>query len=76
MYAVGVVKGYRRETRVKIHTVVDFRSAPSLLGGLTGAAQTGSTGTQPGSTSSQEANSIALALQPSVGGQVLFYEIE
>jgi general secretion pathway protein K len=79
MYAVGVVKGYRRETRVKIHTVVDFRTAPSLLGGQTGAPPTGSTAagtTGAGSTSSQEANSIALALQPSVGGQVLFYDIE
>ena len=79
MYAVGVVKGYRRETRVKIHTVVDFRTAPSLLGGQTGAPPTGSTAagtTGAGSTSSQEANAIALALQPSVGGQVLFYDIE
>ena len=32
IYAVGVVKGYKRETRVKIHTVVDFRAAPSLTG--------------------------------------------
>ena len=30
IYAVGVKKGYRRETRVQIHAVVDFRNAPSL----------------------------------------------
>ena len=30
IYAVGVVKGYKRETRVRIHAVVDFRTAPSL----------------------------------------------
>lgn len=28
IYADGVVPGYRRETRVRIHAVVDFRSAP------------------------------------------------
>jgi len=79
IYSVGVVKGYRRETRVKIHTVVDFRSAPSLLGGLTGGA-TGAppsgVGAQSTSATGQEANAIAAALQPNVGGQVLFYEIE
>ena len=30
IYAVGVVKGYKRETRVSVHAVVDFRQAPSL----------------------------------------------
>ncbi len=28
IYADGVVPGFRRETRIRIHTVVDFRSAP------------------------------------------------
>jgi general secretion pathway protein K len=78
MYAVGVVKGYKRETRVKIHTVVDFRSAPSLTGSAS------ATGTQPGtpqggaqsSSSGQNQNAIAAALQPSIGGQILYYSIE
>ena len=30
IYADGVVPGFRRETRIRIHTVVDFRSAPPL----------------------------------------------
>ena len=30
IYAVGVVKGYKRETRVRLHAVVDFRAAPTL----------------------------------------------
>ncbi len=30
IYADGVVKGHRRETRVRIHAVVDFRGAPDL----------------------------------------------
>ncbi len=71
MAAVGIVKGYKRETRVKITTVVDFRPAPSLLGGL---------GAAPASTSqsqtSASAQAITNALQPSVGGQILYFNIE
>jgi general secretion pathway protein K len=80
IYSVGVVKGYKRETRVKIHTVVDFRSAPSLLGGLLagalGSPPSGATGGQSGSAAGQDANAILAAIQPNVGGQVLYYEIE
>jgi general secretion pathway protein K len=80
VYAVGVVKGYRRETRVQIHTVVDFRSAPTLTG-MTGAPPAGSaspaTGGQPAPASSaQNPNAISAALQPSIGGQILYYNIE
>jgi hypothetical protein len=32
IYAVGVVKGYKRETRTAIHAVVDFRDAPAIAG--------------------------------------------
>jgi general secretion pathway protein K len=91
IYAVGVVKGYKRETRVKIHTVVDFRTAPSLAGpggllGLPGAP--GAPGTTPPAAgvaggqqvattgATTDPNAIAAALQPSVGGQVLYYDIE
>jgi general secretion pathway protein K len=73
IYSVGVVKGYKRETRVKIHAVVDFRPAPSLLGGLSGGA------TPPvssGASSSAAQEAITLAMQQGVGGQVLYYNIE
>jgi general secretion pathway protein K len=81
LYAVGVVKGFKRETRVKIHAVVDFRAAPVVT------VPTGSTATPPGGTAAapapaasttpgQDINSIAAALQPNVGGQVLYYTIE
>jgi general secretion pathway protein K len=87
IYAVGVVKGYKRETRVKIHSVVDFRSAPTLSGTAGAAGATGAPGTTPpaaGVAGGQQVptngatdpNAIAAALQPSVGGQVLFYDIE
>jgi general secretion pathway protein K len=79
VYSVGVVKGYKRETRVQIHAVVDFRPAPSLLGGLgpgtTGTPASGAVGTQSPSTGAGQ-SAILAALQPNVGGQLLFYEIQ
>jgi general secretion pathway protein K len=83
VYAVGVVKGYKRETRVKIHAVVDFRTAPTLTGSATSQ---GNSNTQQPSTSggqqvavgggSTDPNAILAATQPSVGGQVLYFGIE
>jgi general secretion pathway protein K len=83
IYAVGVVKGYKRETRVKIHTVVDFRTAPSLTGG--GGTAVNTNGAAPGSpataaaqtaASSAGMDAIAMALTPPVGGQILYFNIE
>ncbi len=80
VYAVGVVKGYKRETRVRIHTVVDFGSAPSLanIAGLASAATASSAAPASGGgpAAGQGPNAIASALQPSVGGQVLYFNIE
>jgi general secretion pathway protein K len=79
MYAVGVVKGYKRQTRVRIHAVVDFRAAPSLAGlmSTTGAAATQAASAAAQSTSGQTgSNAIAAALQPSIGGQILYYSID
>jgi general secretion pathway protein K len=83
IYAVGAVKGFRRETRVKVHTVVDFRNTQPITAGgapapsasaATGAAPTagGQQVTTPGSST----GGITAALGPNVGGQVLYYEIE
>ncbi len=78
VYAVGVVKGYKRETRVRVHAVVDFRSAASLSnlsGQVSSAAAPSSTaGAQP--VAGQGPNAITSALQPSVGGNVLYFNIE
>jgi general secretion pathway protein K len=80
IYAVGSVKGFRRETRVKIHTVVDFRTTEPLMAGgpAPSASATATAGGQqvPTQGASASATSIAAALQPNVGGQVLYYEIE
>lgn len=85
IYAVGVIKGYKRETRTRIHAVVDFRSAPGLsgTGALPGA--TGGTGTTPapagsagvpGMEGAAGADAIMAATRPSTGGQVVYYRIE
>ena len=80
IYAIGVAKpGFHRETRVRIHAVVDFRTAPSITPGSGStpsspqAGPTGGSGQQIGAASS---SALAAALEPSVGGQVLYYEIE
>jgi predicted nicotinamide N-methyase len=75
-----VVKGYKRETRVRIHAVVDFRAAPTLAdlaSAVTGAAGTTAT-TKPTTTTTSEtdANALQAALQPSIGGQILHFTIE
>jgi general secretion pathway protein K len=77
IYAVGVVKGYKRETRVKIHAVVDFRSAPllNLTSGAPAPAPTASATPAAGAPGT-DPNALLAALQPSVGGQVLYYTIE
>jgi general secretion pathway protein K len=78
VYAVGVVKGYKRETRVRVHAVVDFSAAASLSnlsGQVSAAAAPASTaGAQP--VAGQGPNAITSALQPSVGGNVLYFNIE
>jgi general secretion pathway protein K len=82
IYAIGVVKGYKRQTRVKIHTVVDFRSAPSLLDTGSGGSTPKTAPTTPtGGGGGQQIGSSSLgsmdaALQPSVGGQILYFNIE
>jgi general secretion pathway protein K len=76
VYSVGVVKGYKRETRVKVHAVVDFRAAPSLLGGLSGGTTGSANAAAAPAGSASSPDAIALALQANVGGQILYYNIE
>jgi general secretion pathway protein K len=86
IYAVGVKKGYRRETRVKVHAVVDFRNAPAIgqQGGLLAGAGLPGTGTTPtpGTTGTATAtptgdpNAIAAANAPSTGGQFVYFRVE
>jgi general secretion pathway protein K len=53
IYADGIVPGYRRTTKVRIHAVVDFRNAPPPGFGYAGIPQSaGSAGALPGSAPS------------------------
>jgi general secretion pathway protein K len=82
IYAVGVKKGYKRETRVKLHAVVDFRTAPPLgTPGAPGTPQAGTPTTTTGTTTTTttgpaSADAIAAALKPSSGGQVVYFRAE
>ena len=83
IYAVGVKKGYRRETRVKVHTVVDFRAAPAL-GATTGSGVPGTvptSGTSPttapsGTTAGLTTDGFAAAVRPATGGQTVHFRVE
>ena len=83
IYAVGVKKGYRRETRVQLHAVVDFRNAPSLaapaptanpLGGA--APPPTAASTAAASSASANADAIAAANAPSTGGTIVYYRVQ
>ena len=80
IYAVGIKKGYRRETRVKVHTVVDFRNAPPIgaMGTVPGAAGTTPTsGTTPATASSTSTTTgVNAANMPSTGGQILYFKVD
>ncbi len=91
IYAVGVVKGYKRVTRLSVHAVVDFRTAPAPSV-LTPGGQPGQQGLPPGQlgiggapppiqtaqsgAGATDPNAIAAALQPSTGGQIVYFRIE
>ncbi len=85
IYAVGVVKGYRRETRTSLHTVVDFRDAPSMTDMTNYAASalgSGSASSRPApaaptTTATGEAALLQNALsQPNPAGTIIFSRIE
>ena len=90
IYAVGVVKGYKRETRLSLHEVVDFRTAPTVTQSAlpTGTGTPGTPGLQqpgnptvqapPAASGQPDANAMAAAMQPSTGGpgRVLSHRVE
>ena len=81
IYAVGVVKGYKRETRLSVHEVVDFRTAPVVSAAPSASVTPGSAAPPPvqpvgSSSATPSASSLAAAMQPSTGGQVVYFHIE
>lgn len=82
--AVGVVKGYKRETRVRVTAVVDYRNSPPMGGGApptgttpptTGAPQQPPPTTTTGS-SATDPNALKGVMQPSPGGTIVYYRID
>jgi general secretion pathway protein K len=80
IYAQGVVKGFKRETRVLIHSVVDFRHAtklsalqPSLSSSALGPAATGAAASA-GATGQGEGMLAALKANPA--GNIVYWRIE
>lgn len=85
VYAVGIKKGYRRETRTKIHAVLDFRNAPAmgaqpapnpLAGGANPLAPAPSATTAATATPPVNQDPLAAVMQPSTGGTVVYYRVE
>ncbi len=82
IFAVGVVKGYKRETRTSIHAVVDFRTAPPLIGAQPGTPGAAGSATPPAPTSTTpgappaDPNAISAAMLPSTGGTIIHYKVD
>jgi hypothetical protein len=83
IYADGYVRQGRRETRVRVTAVVDFRKAPTVQD-LVAKATAGSDPTQPAANQQTETNAqgtdatgtgISGALVPSTAGRVVYYRV-
>ncbi len=86
IYATGYVRSGKKETRSRIHAVVDLRNAPPpgaatlantarALGDQSGATTTGDA-SGSGTSSTDDPNSLAALLAPSPGGTILYYRVD
>jgi len=79
IYATGYVKSGKRETRVKIHSVVDFRGAPTI-GGTTlppgGNNPTPAPTGNPAPPIGAMQQGIQAALEPNAAGNMVYYRVE
>ena len=78
IYATGVVAGKGRETRVRIHAVVDFRNANDFTQ-LPGEDEEGGAATPGGnsnsSSSDADPNAAANTLQANPAGNIIHFKI-
>ena len=87
IYAEGVIPSHKRETRVSVHSVVDFRSATDLTGmdsagladllnpgggGRTGSGVRGTTGGQDAA----EADAALNAVATNPAGQLVYWRVQ
>jgi general secretion pathway protein K len=80
IYADGYVRQGKRETRVRIMSVVDFRKAPSvedILTQATAAATPAAPAAEEGESTGTEETSLGIsgALVPSTAGRVVYYRV-
>jgi general secretion pathway protein K len=81
IYAIGVMKGYKRETRLRITEVVDFRNAPGLdqMGmpgaGMPGMGATGMPPMVPPQMAGGAAGNTPIVL-PATAGNVIYFKID
>jgi hypothetical protein len=89
IYATGEVKGFGRTTRIRMHTVVDFRSAQQLPGSLGAPGAPGTAGTAapgiaatpmsgerlPGTPGAPGTDPLA-ALNTTPAGSIVYHRIE
>ncbi len=88
IYATGSVKSGKRETSVRVHSVIDFRNAPppaeAATTGTGGASSTGGTTAAPSNTQNQgsggvnsaSGEGIAAALRPNPAGNVVYFRLD
>ena len=89
IYATGVVKAGKRETRVRIHAVVDFRNAPppgaaiamnqasQMLNTQAGQAPPAGGQTPPTTPNPNDpATALAALLRPTPGRTIIHYKVE
>ena len=77
IYSVGIIKGYKREVRLRLQEVVDFRSTPNLSSVPSPSASGSTTTPPPAPSSSSAAGSAAAALvQPATAGNVIYFRID
>jgi general secretion pathway protein K len=83
LYAVGIVKGYKRETRSSVMEVVDFRGAPvvqgpSLSSLAAGSASASASASAPPANLNQAgaAGPITSATAKSANGKVIYFHID
>ena len=74
IYAEGVVPGFKRTTRVKIHAVVDFRSASEIGDGFGGLQNGGGNGNQPAGQATPEQLAAIQAANPA--GAIVYWRVE
>jgi general secretion pathway protein K len=84
LYSTGFVKAGKRETRVRVHAVVDFREAPppgvpAQAADAVQDALRGLIGSQPGGQNLPDGatdSAIAAIFAPNPGGNILYYRVD